>query len=121
MSLLPVIYRDALLQKKKTYLLPDLNDGEFVFYVDGNARYYLKLNHTTDEISAWCAQHKAQPLKVIKKIVKKFDKKISGPPVMAVLFDWDPKATFEEIELEVIPVNELWTNFTQEEKAEIAS
>lgn len=118
-QLLPVLYRDVLLQKKKTHLQSDTDHGAWVFYVNRQPTYYLQENPTVDLISEWAKANKIEFWRVIKKIIKGFDKNIGSPPLMATLFDWNPKAAFEEVELSIIPIEDIWSGLTEEDKKEL--
>ena len=118
-KLFPVIYRDVFLQKKKTHVQGDMNYSEFVFYVNTQPKYYLTINDTDESIKKWADEHNVKFWQVVKKLLKQFDKNISGPPLMAVLFDWSLNPRPEDVEVYLVPIEALWQNLTNEDKEKL--
>lgn len=118
-NLQAVTYRDVFLQKKNTHIVGEQRPNEYLFYVNGQAKYYLQLNDETDAINKWCDERGAKFWMLVKKLIKGIDKNISGPPLMALLFDWSSTNNTQEVELFVIPIRQLWNALTPDEKQKL--
>jgi hypothetical protein len=118
-KLFPVTYRNVLLEKKRTHEIGEEIRDEYVFYVDGEAKYYMKRDEILAEIEKWAKSHKADSWRVVKKILKIFDAHITGPPIMSMIFEWNRDERPEEVELIVIPMKELWMELSEEERLKL--
>jgi hypothetical protein len=118
-KLFPVVYRNLLLEKKRTHQISDQAQGEYVFYVDGEAKYYMKLDDATTEIESWAKKNKADFWRVVKRIHRSYDSHITGPPIMSMIFEWNRNPQPEEVELTVIPMKDLWDGLSDVDRIDL--
>ena len=122
-GLAPIKFFDLTFKRRKTYLLGEQSYGESLYYLGDNPEFHFswfdKENYGNSivELQNFISKNKANNWKVIKRLAQRLDHNLTDrPPILAVLFNWNPYAKGEMLKLKILPIKELWETLTENDK-----